>query len=241
MEEMKIAIPIIFLAGLLSFFSVCVLPIIPGFVARIAGVSFDEVVSQESVRIVRRKTFLAGIGFSSGFFIVAVLLFGGISSLISLVPENIKNVLRIVGGILIILIALSYFGLYNILPLMKEKRVVLSKNITNKVSFFTSMLVGGAFVLGWSPCLGVQISAVIMMAGLGETSMLSSWMYLAVYSLGLILPFLGITLCFGWFVKFLPKLNKKIKYFEWFSGLLLIIMGIMLLLNKMQPISIGVF
>jgi|GEM_PF-2967054 len=241
MEMENITIPIIFLAGLLSFFSPCLLPIIPAFLARLAGVSFDDVVDQASVGTVRKKTFLAGLGFCVGFFIAATLLLLAISTLISVLPDNVKSGLRIAGGILVIAIALSYFGVYNILPLMKEKRVVLSEKVTSRVSFFTNVLIGGAFVLGWSPCIGTQMGTVIMMIGVGDMPVLRALGCMVAYTLGIIIPFMAITLCFRWFVIFLPKLNKKIKYFEWLAGLVLIVMGIMLLSDKLQPITVSWF
>jgi len=227
---------IVFLAGLMSFFTPCILPIIPAFLGHIAGFSFEEVTDVSKIKIVRKKAFIAGLGFSLGFFIVTVLIFGSISALISSINYDVKNWLRIIMGAIIILISLSYFGLYQITPLMKERRIRFNDKITNSAGFFVSILIGGAFVLGWSPCLGPIIGSVMMMTGLTEVSKAMIWWYLAVYAFGLILPFIIVTLSMHWFVKFLPKLNKKIKYFEWFAGLMLLIMGIILISNKMDLI-----
>ena len=176
--------PAAFIAGLLSFFSPCVLPLIPAYFTFISGFSMEELTSDCNAET-RRKVFLATLAFVSGFSFVFILL-GGSASLIGSFIIKYKDIIRIAGGVLIIILGVHLTGLFRIRKLDFEKRIHLSKK---PLHFFGTFVIGMAFAAGWSPCIGPMLGSILIIAGSSE-SVLHGIALLTVYSMGLAIPFI---------------------------------------------------
>ena len=214
-----------FLAGLISFVTPCVLPLVPGYLSYMSGFSSGE----ESLRASR--TTLVAIGFVIGFTAIFVPLGATASFLGSMLNTN-KELLGRIGGALIIVLGLAFIGILRIPFLYREARW----HPTPKAGFWGSVLLGGAFAFGWSPCIGLTMgTALTMAAGLepGRGALL-----LAVYSLGLGLPFIlagvgisRLTTAVRWLRRHTRGLNVA-------SGLILVLVGVLFLTNSMYQLSL---
>jgi cytochrome c-type biogenesis protein len=222
-------IPIAFLAGLVSFVSPCVLPLVPGYLSYMSGFGAAETGPR------MRRTTLVAIAFVLGFTAIFVALGASATLLGSVLIAN-RTLLARIGGALIILLGLVFMGLIRVPFLYREARW----HPTPKAGFWGSMLLGGAFAFGWSPCIGATMGVVLTMAagqasngGPGRGAFL-----LAIYSLGLGLPFIlagvGISRLTG-AVKWLRKHTRALNLA---SGILLVVVGLLFLTDNLFRISI---
>ncbi len=220
--------PAAFIAGLLSFFSPCVLPLIPAYFTFISGFSMEELTSDCNAET-RRKVFLATLSFVSGFSSVFILM-GGSASLIGSFIIKYKDIIRIAGGILIIILGIHLTGLFHIRKLDFEKRIHLNKK---PLHFFGTFLIGMAFAAGWSPCIGPMLGSILIIAGSNE-SVLRGIALLAVYSAGLAIPFIILSGFINMLLIFLKKATRVLKYINYVSGSFLIVIGLLLLINRLS-------
>src|SRR6478736_8553482 len=172
-----------FVAGLFSFLSPCVLPLVPGYVSLISGAGVEELKSQESHLL--RKVMLNSIAFILGFSIVFIAL-GAISTQVGQLLARYKSVLAQVAGVVIILFGLHLTGLFKIKALYTDARL---HGVKGGSTPFGAFLIGFAFAFGWTPCVG-PILAVILGFASQEDTLVKGVLLLAVYSLGLAVPFL---------------------------------------------------
>ena len=221
-----------FLFGLSSFFSGCILPLIPAYFTFITGYSLEEL-TQNVTASVRAKVIRSTLAFISGFSLVFILL-GASASIIGEFASKNGDVIRIVGGTLIILFGIHITGIFRIKILDFEKRVHLPQK---PLHFFGTFIVGMAFAAGWSPCVGPQLGSILALAASRDT-VLHGTLLLATYSAGLAVPFLILSIFINFLVIFIRKVTKYIPYINATAGILLIVMGLLLVTNKLNLINI---
>ncbi len=219
-----------FVAGLVSFLSPCVLPLVPGYVSLISGAGVEELKSQESDLL--RKVMLNSIGFILGFSIVFIAL-GAISTQVGQLMARYKSVLAQVAGVVIILFGLHLTGIFKIKALYTDARL---HSIKGGSTWGGAFLIGFAFAFGWTPCVG-PILAVILGIAAVQDSVFKGILLLAVYSLGLAVPFLMTALLMGRFMKFYSGFRRHMHAVEVASGALLIVLGAMLVFGRFTIIS----
>src|SRR6202045_4141553 len=219
-----------FVAGLVSFLSPCVLPLVPGYVSLISGVGVEELESQESRLL--RKTMLNSIGFILGFSVVFISL-GAISTEVGQLVARYKSVLAQVGGVVIILFGLHLTGLFKIKALYTDARLHSVKGGSTPWGAF---LIGFAFAFGWTPCVG-PILAVILGFAAAQDSVTKGIALLAIYSLGLAVPFLLTAFGIQRFLKFYSRFRAHMHAVEVASGGLLIGLGILLVIGRFTLLS----
>jgi cytochrome c-type biogenesis protein len=220
-----------FLYGLLSFFSGCVLPLIPSYFCIITGLSLEEL-TQAPKAALRRKIMLSTLAFVLGFSIVFTLLGASASYLGGLVGPH-KDVIRIVGGALIILFGLHLTGIVRIPWLQYEKRVRLQQRPLHLVGV---MLVGMAFGAGWTPCIGPILGALLVLAN-DKGTVGQGVRLLGTYSLGLSLPFILLSAGINYLLVFIKKATKVLRYANPAAGALLLLTGILLIMDKLRLLS----
>jgi cytochrome c-type biogenesis protein len=221
-----------FIAGLLSFLSPCVLPLIPSYITYITGLSFADLQSEHPSHKVRQTSMLHSLSFILGFTVVFVLLGASATFLGSFLNQHASFV-RKAGGILIVLLGVHVTGLVPIAMLLGEKRVTLHRK---PAGFFGTFLVGLAFAAGWTPCIG-PILATILMVAATEESVYQGILLLLVYSLGLGIPFFISALAMHQFIVMFQRFKKYIRIFEICTGVFLVLVGIMIYFNWLSRIS----
>jgi len=221
-----------FIAGVLSFLSPCVLPLLPSYVSFITGLSFKDLTVRVDRRGVRYLTVTNSIAFIGGFSFVFIAL-GISSSVIGGLLFQYIDYVRIIGGILIIVFGLFISGILSLDLFMKEKKIHLTGKPTG---YFGTFLVGMTFAAGWSPCVGPILGTILLYAG-SKGSMIYGLKLLMVYSLGLGIPFLLSALAINTFLSYSPKIVKYMRAITIISGVILIIFGAMLLTDKIRFLS----
>lgn len=220
------------IAGLLSFLSPCVLPLIPSYITYITGLSFADLQAEHPSHIVRRKAMLHALAFIVGFTVVFVLLGASATFVGSFLQEHI-GALRKVGGVLIVLFGVHVTGLVPLHFLMGEKRVHLHQKPAGYVGSF---LVGIAFAAGWTPCIGPILASILMVAAT-EGSIMQGIILLLLYSLGLGIPFFLSALAMHQFMAVFNRFKKFIRVFEICTGFFLVLVGILIYTNGLTRLS----
>lgn len=224
---MDVSIPIAFWAGIISFFSPCLLPMIPAYIMYITGVNMeDELQKRRLLAIVRT------LGFILGFTIIFMIMGTSASFLGKIFAQN-KNIFTKVSGLLIILFGLNMMGIFKLNILNMEKRMSAPKRITN---WFSSLLMGMAFAAGWTPCFGPVLASILLYAG-GSATVSKGVLLLFIYSLGMAIPFLLTAIFINVFIKFMEKADRFMKYMPMISGIIMVIFGILVFFNKVINIS----
>ncbi|BCB95252.1 cytochrome C biogenesis protein CcdA [Dissulfurispira thermophila] len=221
-----------FLAGVLSFLSPCVLPLVPAYVSFITGISIDELRHSQGISKTISRTMPNTIAFILGFSTIFISL-GASSSLLGGLFLKYQDYLRIGGGILTIVFGLFVAGFIKLDFLMREKRFHISKGPTGYISAF---LIGMSFAAGWTPCIGPILGTILIYAS-SQASASYGLKLLSVYSLGLAIPFILATLAINAFFTYIQKIHKFMRAIMLISGLILIAFGILLLTNNMGQLS----
>jgi len=217
-------------AGLLSFLSPCVLPLVPPYLTFIAGTTIEDV-AYERVARARRDVFLAAVLFVLGFSTVFVAL-GATASVFGQVLRAHIATLSLVAGLAIILMGFHFLGVFRLAFLYREKRVEVAKPL----GLWGAYVMGLAFAFGWTPCIGPILAAILAIAASEHTTLRGAGL-LAVYSLGLGVPFLLAAALLEPFVGFLKKFRAHFGIVERVVGVLLIATGIDFLTGAMQNFS----
>jgi cytochrome c-type biogenesis protein len=217
--------------GLLSFFSPCVLPLIPSYFCIITGLSLDEL-TQSPKAALRRKIMLSTLAFVLGFSIVFTLLGASASYLGGMLGPH-KGMIRILGGAVIILFGLHLIGIVRIPWLQYEKRVRLQQKPLHLMGV---MLVGMAFGAGWTPCIGPILASLLVMANDKET-VGQGMRLLGTYSLGLSLPFILLSAAINYLLIFTKKATRVLRFANPAAGVLLLLTGILLIMDKLSLLS----
>ena len=221
-----------FAAGILSFLSPCVLPLVPSFLTYLTGLTFADLQAEHPTHIVRKRIVIHSLLFIAGFTIVFVLLGASATFAGSFLRENM-NIMRKVGAVLIMLFGLHVCGLLPINLLLGEKRV----NIRHKpAGYLGSVLVGITFAAGWTPCIGPILASILMVAAT-ESTVYRGIILLLVYSLGLGIPFFHSALATHRFLTLFNRFKKYIRLFEIITGILLLIVGILIFFDRLTIIQ----
>ena len=213
---------IAFGAGLISFLSPCVLPLIPGYISYISGQSLQEVINSKKIN------FFPLILFCLGFSTVFIIL-GASASFIGQVLLQNSEILRIVAGIIIVIFSLQLIGIINISYLNFEKRFDAkeSRNI------LFPYVIGLAFGFGWTPCIGPILGSILTLAAIEET-LIKAVFLLLIYSIGLAIPFVISGVLIQKFVIFSKNFKKNINLVSKIGGIILLVTGILILTNQLQ-------
>lgn len=225
-----VTLPAAAAAGLLSFLSPCVLPLVPPYLTFIAGTTVEDV-AYERVGRARRDVFLAATLFVLGFSSVFVAL-GATASVFGQVLRQHIAFLSLLAGLAIILMGLHFLGVFRLAFLYREKRVQVEKPL----GLWGAYVLGLAFAFGWTPCIGPILAAILAVAASEETVGRGAGL-LAIYSLGLGIPFLLAALALEPFIGFLKRFRSHFPLVERIVGLLLIATGIAFLTGTMQNLS----
>jgi cytochrome c-type biogenesis protein len=216
---------IAFGAGLISFLSPCVLPLIPGYVSFVSGKSLNDILENGKISI--SSLILFCLGFSTVF-----ILFGATASIIGQIFLQNSEILRITAGLVIIIFSLQLLGIINISFLNFEKRYdsKTSKNI------FFPFVIGLAFGFGWTPCIGPILGSILALAAMEET-LLKAVTLLSFYSLGLSIPFVLSGYLIQRFLAFSKNIRKNINIISKVGGIILLITGLLILTNQLQTLG----
>jgi cytochrome c-type biogenesis protein len=224
-----------FIAGVLSFISPCVLPLIPGYLSFVSGVTLDEMRGTSSVVApanARRRAVVMSLAFVLGFSLVFISLGASATALGTLLMEHL-SILGKIAGVVIILFGLHMMGALRIGWLYSEKRMQTSGK---PAGFFGAMLVGIAFAFGWTPCIGPILAAILAVAATQE-SVGEGVKLLAVYSAGLGVPFIATSLAINKFFAASARLRKHYHAIEVVSGVLLVAVGVLIFTNRFTIIA----
>ncbi|NWF97703.1 MAG: cytochrome c biogenesis protein CcdA [Nitrospirae bacterium] len=227
-----ISYPLAFLAGILSFLSPCVLPLLPSYVSFITGLSLKDLTVRKDKRAVMYITSKNALAFIFGFSFIFISL-GVSSSAIGSLLFQYLDYIRIIGGILVIIFGLFISGILRVDMFMKEKKYHLSGK---PAGYFGTFIVGMTFAAGWSPCVGPFLGTILVYAG-AKGSMIYGLKLLTVYSLGLAIPFFLFAIGINVFLTHSPKIFKYMRVITVISGVVLIIFGILLLADKIRVLS----
>lgn len=214
-----------FFAGLVSFLSPCVLPLVPGYVSLISGASVEQLQSKD--RKLLNTVLLHSVMFILGFTIVFVTL-GAAATSLSQLAHAYKKYLTWFAGIIIIVFGIHLTGLFKIKALYADKRLHSLQGSKSPIGAF---LVGFAFAFGWTPCIGPVLAGILGLAA-SEDSVTKGILLLWVYSLGLAVPFLLVSLLMGRFLSFYGWFRRYLGVVEVVSGVLLISIGLLILAGR---------
>lgn len=223
-----ISIFLAFSAGLLSFLSPCVLPLVPAYISYLTGSSIEELKYNKTKLLTLYKSF----GFVLGFSVIFILMGVSITSIGKLLITH-KDLFRRIGGIIIIIFGLHTIEIFKFKLLYREKRFLYFDKINGP---FSSLIMGMAFALGWTPCIGPILSSILIYA----TSMDSidkGVLLLVMYSIGLSVPFILTAMALESFTEQFKRFSKHLPIISKISGILMIIMGIIIFTNKLAILS----
>lgn len=221
-----------FIAGLLSFLSPCVFPLIPSYIMYVSGISYADLHAEHPSHIVRRKTILHSLCFICGFTAVFVLLGASATYIGSFLQEN-AIIIRKIGGILLVLLGIHVTGVLPLRFLLGEKRVSIKHK---PAGYAGSFLVGIAFAAGWTPCIGPILAAILAVAAT-EEKVYQGILLLLLYSMGLGVPFFLSALALNRFLTVFNRFKKYIHIFEIITGILLILVGVLIYSNWLSRLS----
>tara|TARA_B110000438_G_scaffold124292_1_gene121139 strand:- start:2246 stop:2962 length:717 start_codon:yes stop_codon:yes gene_type:complete len=221
---MNTTLSVAFLAGLISFLSPCVLPLIPGYISYISGTSLDKIVEKKNNLVIIKTIF-----FTLGFSLVFIALGSTASFLGNFFLTN-SNTLRIIAGLIIILLSLQFIGIVNFKFMNKDIRIFTDK-YSNNLAF--PLVVGAAFGFGWTPCIGPILGSILALAAI-EENINKSILLLSFYSLGLAIPFIISGILIDKFLLFSKKFKKYILVITKLGGIILLLTGIAILTNHLQ-------
>jgi cytochrome c-type biogenesis protein len=219
-----------FFAGLISFLSPCVLPLVPGYLSLISGAGLEELKAPQAHLM--RRVMVNSVGFILGFSVVFIVL-GAAATEVGQMLGMYKHTLARVAGVVIILFGLHLTGIFKIKALYTDARL---HSVKGSSTPFGAFVIGFAFAFGWTPCLGPILTAILTIAGEQDT-LVKGILLLAVYSLGLAVPFLLTSLLMERFLKFYSRFRSHMHALEVASGALLIALGILLVLGRFTLIS----
>lgn len=220
------------IAGILSFVSPCVLPLVPPYLCYIAGVSLDQLTGEGSERVARHRIAFSALAFVLGFSTVFVLLGATASALGRMVASHL-DVLSIVAGGVIIVMGLHFLGVFQIGLMHRQARLEVRNHPAGPLGAY---LVGLAFAIGWTPCIGPVLAAILAVAG-SEQTVARGAVLLAVYSLGLGLPFILAGFFAGSFMHFMKRFRGHARTVEKVMGGLLVLTGILFITGHMTSFS----
>jgi cytochrome c-type biogenesis protein len=230
-DSASVSLGLAFVAGLLSFLSPCVLPIVPSYVTFITGMTLDEMTA-EGRPAARARAALHAILFVLGFSIVFIAL-GATATALGATLRRSLPLLQEIGGVVIVFFGLYLIGVVRVPWLMRERRVHLSSRPAGMAG---TVIVGIAFGAGWTPCVGPVLASILLYAGVRAT-MARGMLLLGSYALGLGVPFFVAAVGFNWFIAGTQRLRRWLRPMEIIAGLLLVVVGVMLFTGRFAALS----
>lgn len=221
-----------FIAGLLSFLSPCVFPLIPSYVMYITGMSYADMLAEHPSHVIRQKSIFHALCFICGFTLVFVLLGASATYIGSFLHEH-AALIRKIGGILLVLLGIHVTGIVPLKFLLGEKRVSIKHK---PAGYIGSFLVGIAFAAGWTPCIGPILAGILAVAAT-EEKVYQGILLLLVYSLGLGVPFFLSALAMHRFMALFNRFKKYIRVCEIITGILLMVVGVLIYGNWLSRLS----
>ncbi|WP_206810004.1 cytochrome c biogenesis CcdA family protein [Paradesulfitobacterium ferrireducens] len=218
-----------FTAGMLSFLSPCVFPLIPAYVANLTG----STLGNNRVEVSKRLLLARSLSFIMGFSLIFVLM-GASASVLGQIFTHNRDIVQKISGLLIIVFGLQMAGILKLRFLMMEKR--WEAKLTGEKNIWRSLLLGMSFGAGWTPCVGLALSSILLLAGSANT-VYSGILMLFVYSLGLGIPFLAISLIITYSLRVVRKINRSLGMLSLINGWILIGMGLLLYTGQLQKLS----
>ena len=231
MNEVSVSLGVAFLAGVVSFLSPCVLPIVPSYVTFITGMTLDELTARGTAAARARAALHAAL-FVLGFTLVFVAL-GATATVFGAVLQRSLPLLQQIGGIVITLFGLYLVGVLRIPALMRDRRVHLASRPAGVAG---SMLVGVAFGAGWTPCVGPVLASILLYAGTTAT-MGRGMLLLGAYGIGLGIPFFVAAVGLNWYIAGARRLTRWLRPVEIVAGTLLIAVGVLLFTGRFTALS----
>src|SRR4030042_6047763 len=228
---MLIEIFIALLAGLFSFFSPCVLPIVPGYISFITGIGLEKLVDADEKKNSRRIIF-SSLFFIAGFSLIFILL-GASASIIGSFLQSHMSLISIIAGIGIIIFGLHMIGIFKITYLYREKKV--HQEYKNP-GFIRSFLAGLFFAFGWTPCIGPVLSAILTLAAVSE-NFTRGILLLSFYAVGLAIPFFLAAIFLKFFITYIRRISKHLRKIEIILGIILILIGILIASDRLFELS----
>ena len=214
----------------MSFLSPCVLPLVPGYVSLISGATVEDLQTENSRML--GTVMLHSVTFILGFSVVFIAL-GAVATSIGQLANQYHNLLAKVAGIIVIVFGLHLMGLLKIKALYADKRL---HDVKGGSSALGSFAVGFAFAFGWTPCIGPILATILVLAG-AEDTVFKGVLLLAVYSLGLAVPFLLTSLGVDRFLAFYTRFRRHLHTVEVISGVLLVAVGVLIFMNNLKLLS----
>ncbi len=223
-----ISLILAFSAGLLSFLSPCILPLIPAYISYLTGSSIKEISSNKQ----KLYTLYKAIGFSIGFSIIFIVMGLSVTAL-GRYFDKYQDYIRIIGGILVIIFGLHISGLIKIKFLYYERRITEPNKLRSGAS---SIILGMSFAAGWTPCIGPILSSILIYASGAET-LSKGVLLLVAYSIGLAVPFIFTALAIESLAKYIRRVSKYMNIISIISGILLIVVGVLILTDRMLVLN----
>lgn len=224
----NVSIGVAFIAGVLSFLSPCVLPLIPGYISFLSGLSLEELQGGLERRKIIKKACLSSTFFVIGFSVVFISLGASASLMGKFLSAHLK-ILTKIAGILIVILGLHLLGILKIGWLNIDRRLKIKKF---KPGLLGAFLIGLAFAFGWTPCIGPILAGILALAATQET-VINGMFLLGVYSLGLGIPFIITGFGVGMFIRFFQRYKRFIRWTESLAGVLLIAIGALIFSNNL--------
>jgi cytochrome c-type biogenesis protein len=230
----EVSIPLAFLGGILSFVSPCVLPLVPSYISFVTGISFEELTGENENAKLKKVILLNSVMFILGFSTVFVVILGSSAQLLGNLFMQYQDVVRKIGGLVIILLGIHIIGIINFNILQRDKRLHFFKEKPS--GLLGSFLVGIGFAAGWTPCIGPILSAIFAVAATSESPWSGMVLFVA-YSVGLAIPFLLTSLGINTFLKHFGRLKRHMRVVSIVTGIFLIVTGLLIFTNSLGIIA----
>lgn len=225
-----------FVAGILMFLAPCTLPLVPGYLAFVSGTSLTGLDDPARRRAIRRKIFRNGVFYVLGFSVVFILLGSVFSGVAGLASPGIRMALARVGGFFVLFLGLYMMGVFRHVPFLRalesDRRIPVARHLTPGKPL-SSFLFGATFALGWTPCIGPILGSILLIAAASAT-VVEGMLLLAVFSLGLALPFLLLALAIGQATRIIHGVSRALPAIQMIGGLLIAFLGLLMLFNVMH-------
>ena len=230
---MEISIAVAFLSGIISFFAPCVVPLLPAYIGYVTGVSLKDL-HDNGIERYRKQLLLSSSFYIVGFSLVFVAL-GSTAAGLGVVLMRYTDWIQIIGGLFIMVFALSFMGVFQLAFLEKDHRIKLPKWI-DRLGYLRAFFVGMVFATAWTPCVGAVLGAILTLAATSSSVAMGA-LLLLVYSLGISIPFLIVSLSLTQAPILLKSVTKYLPAIAKVSGVLLFIIGFLLFNNNLRLIS----
>jgi len=225
-------IAVAFIAGLVSFLSPCVLPLVPGYISIVSGSSLDQLKARDKDASLLRTVLLSSVMFIIGFSVTFILL-GASATWIGEVLVSRRELLDKIAGLILIVFGIHVLGIVKINALYKDKRF---HNVDKPRGVFGAFVLGLAFAFGWTPCLGPILAGILTIASTKQT-VTEGMLLLGVYSAGLGIPFLMTSLALNQFLSFYGRFKKHFHAVEVASGALVIAVGVLMITGSLTRLA----